>query len=416
VKTRKKWALILFLLVVGLGAGTLATYKTWRRTASREQVGLELLYTALKEFDAKKYDAATAMLDRRAAEVKPTSLDWMLRARIAEAQGRLEDALLDLKHIPDADAVSPQAWLKAGQIELALRHARAAEQALQRSIELDPTQIRARRELAYLYALQRRKADCDAQFRALAKLTPFDAVLAFGWCQNHCRLWDPRESGEVLQGFLAADPDDRWSRLALAISHILKNEREDAENVLSALPDSDADARALRIQIALARGEIARAQELAKDGPADHGRLNVMRGELALGAANSRQAADHFRAALRADPDDRDALHGLGMALQRQGDAQARKYLELSERHDQLKRLIQDSVATISSDPKLFFKLGQVCESLELFEEAKAWYQLAIRRDPLDELAQQALARTDRASLSQGAGSGATPAKSPASR
>ena len=166
------------------------------------------------------------------AEVEPTSLDWMLRARIAEAQGRLEEALHHLKHIAETDANSPQAWLKAGQIELALRHARAAEAAFQRSLALDPSQIRPYRELAYLYALQRRKAECDAQFRALAKLTTLDAVLAFGWCQNFCRLWDPRESGEVLRGFLAADPDDRSSRLALAISHLLSNQRDEAESVL----------------------------------------------------------------------------------------------------------------------------------------------------------------------------------------
>ncbi len=45
-------------------------------------------------------------------------LDWMLRARIAESQGRLVEALAHLKHIPDSDLISSQAWLKAGQIEL----------------------------------------------------------------------------------------------------------------------------------------------------------------------------------------------------------------------------------------------------------------------------------------------------------
>lgn len=56
----------------------------------------------------------------------PTPLDWMLRARIADSQGRAEEALDFLTHISDSDPISSQAWLKAGQIELARHRAAAA--------------------------------------------------------------------------------------------------------------------------------------------------------------------------------------------------------------------------------------------------------------------------------------------------
>ena len=36
-----------------------------------------------------------------------------------------------------------------------------------------------------------RKADCDAQFRTLARLTTFDYVLAFAWVQNDFEVWNP---------------------------------------------------------------------------------------------------------------------------------------------------------------------------------------------------------------------------------
>jgi len=51
------------------------------------------------------------------------------------------------------------------------------------------TKPRAYRELVYLYALERRKAECDDLFRAFARLVTFDDVLAFAWAQNDCEIW-----------------------------------------------------------------------------------------------------------------------------------------------------------------------------------------------------------------------------------
>ena len=320
----------------------------------------------------------------------------MLRTRIAEAQGRPADGLEDLKNIPDSDPISPQAWLKAGQLELARHHARAAETAFRRSLALDPDQVRVHRELGYLYALHRRKADFDAQFHALAQLIPLDYVLVFAWCQNYCRLWDPDKSRKILRRFVAEDPDDRDSRLALAICYKMTAREVEAEAELSELPDSDPDARAIRIQLAMDKGDMAAAEELAGQGAEDNIRLNLVRGELALRGNDVALAAELFRAVLRSAPEERDAIQGLGLALSRLGDPQARRWLEIASRHDQLKRMIQDAVATLHSDTKLFFKLGGICESLNRLEEARAWYRLAIERDPLDDQSQASLSRIER--------------------
>jgi tetratricopeptide (TPR) repeat protein len=405
----KRWVLV--LAVIALGIGAVAARPLWRRTLSSRQdpSRLDLLYAAFNEFNARHFERASELLDRRAAEITPTALDWMLRARIAESQGRLADGLAHLKRIPDADPIGAQAWLKVGQIELKRHHARAAEAAYRRSLALDADQVQPRRELAYLYALQRRKAECDAQFRDLAGLVPMDHVLAFAWCQNYCGIWDPRGPRPVLTEFLAEDPDDRWSRLALAASYQLTSEFDQAEASLRALPDSDPDARALRVQLAIDRGEIPLAETLARGGPADHVRLNALRGRLALFRNDARQAAVHFRAALRQDPGDRDSNHGLGQALRRQGDPEAGTYLEIASRQDQLMRMIQASVTTIKTDPKLFDKLGSLCVSLGLDREARVWYQIAISRDAFDTEAQQALTRLDQTSPTR-------PAAPPAAR
>jgi predicted Zn-dependent protease len=196
------------------------------------------------------------------------------------------------------------------------------------------------------------------------------------------------------------DPDDRLSRLALASSYVLTTELDQAEVTLKPLPDSDPDARAMRAEIAISRGDIQRAETLVKDGPSDHVRLNVLRGQLQAGYhKNPRQAATFFRAAVQKDREDRDAIHGLGYALERLGDPEGKEYIRIASLHDALTRTIKDSVTAIKTDPKLFYKLGDICESLKRLAEARIWYELAIRRDPTDEQAQKGLARVDEAAI-----------------
>jgi tetratricopeptide (TPR) repeat protein len=386
-------ALVALVLVVLVTAGLAP--RLWSRGSVRDPKRLGLLQAAWNEFAAQRYDRAQAILDRRAAEVAATPLDWMLRARIAEAQGHPARALDHLERIPDSDPIAAQAWLKAGQIELARHHARAAEAAYRHALGLSPDQIQAHRELAYLYAVQRRKAECDAEFRALVRLMPLDYTLAFAWCQNYCDLWDVPGARKVLIPFVAADPTDRTSRLALATSYALAGRLAEAEDALRPLADSDPDARALRVQLAVDRGDLEAAETLVRDGPADHARLNYFRGRLALQGNDPRRAAAYFHTALRQDPEDRDASYGLGVALRNLGDPQARDFLRIASLHDQLKRTIKDSVTTIETDPKLFDKLGEICESLGHGLEARVWYQLAVGRDPVDTQAHQALARLD---------------------
>lgn len=396
-RAKRKWLARALFAIVLIGAGGAAAWRYWPREPDKDPERIGLLQAAALEFKAKRYDQATTLLDRRAADVKPTSLDWLLRAQIAEAQGRLDDALRDLKQIPDSNQYGPDAWLKTGQVQLARNHAVDAEAAYRHSLQLDPEQIQPHRELAYLYALQLRRAECDAEFRALADRVRPSHILAFAWCQNYARIWDPNENGKALRRFVAADPADRWSRLALATSYQLNYKPADAEETLRPLGDTDPEALALRVRLAIDRGDAATAEKLAQAGPADHPRLNALRGQLALYRNDARQATAYFRAAVRADPSDRDAIQGLGTTLRRIGDPEAAKYLQMASRQDKLRRTIQDSVTSLQSDTKLFYKLGEVCESLDRLEEAKIWYQLAIARVPLDADAQQALLRVEEA-------------------
>jgi tetratricopeptide (TPR) repeat protein len=397
-KRRAGWFVVSLVLVA---VGGSAFRLLWKGNSPKQPQRLDLLYAAWKEFNAKSYDRASALLDRRAKEHEPTALDRMLRARIAESRGRLVEALDHLRLIPDSDPIASNAWLKVGQIELARHNARGAEAALLRSVALSADQIQAYRELAYLYAVQRRREDCDAQFRALAKRVHFDYVLAFAWCQNYCRLWDPKEARTALSGFVEYDPDDRPSRLALATTLRLTGQLDQAEEALRRLPDSDQDARALRVELLLDRGEIDAARALLDDGRSDHARLNAIRGRMALAAKDAASAVDYFRAALRQSPEDIDSIRGLGVALRLQGDPRATELIEAARRYENYSFALQNSSASIYTDPKLYYKLGGHCESLHCTMEARVWYELSVKRDPLDEQAREALSRLDQADPAQ---------------
>jgi tetratricopeptide (TPR) repeat protein len=394
---RKRWGLALALLVAALGVGLAGSARLWVRGAPSGRQRLDLLLDAWNEFNAKRYDRAIAILDRRAAVVEPVPLDWMLRAQIAESQGGLKEALEYLKRIPDSDSIGARAWLKAGQIEKARHHARSAEAAFRRSIELNQDQTQAYRELVYLYALERRKAECDAQFRILARLMTFDYVMAFAWGQNDCEIWDPNEAIPVLGAIVANDPSDRFARLALATNYRLSLEFAQANATLEPLPDSDPDARAIRVQIAIDCVDFDTANRLVQDGPADNPRLNSLRGRLAMQDGDTRGASAYFRAALDKDPRDRDAIHGLGVALQRVGDPQAKQYLQIAARYDELKREIVRCGNLARIELEVFARLGEICESLGRPDQARVWYKVAIGWNPLDARAQQALTRLDQA-------------------
>ena len=155
-----------------------------------------------------------ALLDRRSSVVPPTPLDWMLRARIAESQGRPADALKFLKHIPDSDPVGSQAWLKAGQVELAgiipggpRRPSSARSNWIPTRSGVSRTGLPIRRSTPQrrVRCPVPRLADDAARLRARICLVP-----------ELLGIWDPNEGCRTLSRFVAFNPDDRWPRLALA--------------------------------------------------------------------------------------------------------------------------------------------------------------------------------------------------------
>src|SRR4051812_5030915 len=199
----RPWRVLLVLLVAGVGSAGWAV-RAWL-TPDPETLARQ----AEAELEARRFDRAEAAVRRLGRLRPPTVEDWKLRARVATARGRLEDALAAWARVPDSHLAAAEARLRSGQIELRRYHARLAEAAYRRALELNPELVQARRELIYIYGMQLRRAELRAQFEAMARQVPLGFDDVFLWCLTRNNTWDAEEQGGILERFLAADRDDR---------------------------------------------------------------------------------------------------------------------------------------------------------------------------------------------------------------
>ena len=247
----------------------------------------------------------------------------MVRARLAVARDRPDEAVAELALVPDDSPLAAGARLLAGQVEVRRNRFRFAEQSLRAAVRLDPRLIKAHRELIFIYGFQLRRAELAAEFLALSGLTDLRFQEMFHWGMLKNESWEPGEAAGKLAKCIAADPDDRWSRLGLAENQRRMGRLEEAEATLAVLAPDDPEAIAARVRIAMDRSDVEAAEHLMASGPPADPTLARLRGRLALSRRDAAAAVRHFRVAYELQPDSREAVTGLMTALVLQGDAKA---------------------------------------------------------------------------------------------
>lgn len=384
------------VIVCGLGSAALAVVAVRSRSGSDPD---QLFRQSRAEFQAGHPERAAALLARLQRVRRPNEFDRLLRAQVADARHRLDEAVTELSQIADDHPLAPVARLLTGQIEVKRNRLHAAEAAFLATIALEPRSDKPRHELVYLYNLQHRQAELDAQLHVLSEIGLLEFAYVVHWGKTRNVVWNPGRDCEKLAACLEADPEDRQSRLALSEGLQRLNKLPEALKILAPLPDTDPDACVRRADLAIIRGDFAETDRLLSVGPADHPALALIRGRLALHRGDARAAVRYLNIAYESDPTDGRVLHGLETALRMAGDsAAAAKFAEAAHRHDAITPLItRASVDEGAKDPALPARLGVACEAAGRLYEAQAWYQLAILRDPLDRDSQQALFRTRKA-------------------
>jgi tetratricopeptide (TPR) repeat protein len=384
-----RWWTLAAIIVVGLG-GVLAEGR--RRGHSDLGLLTAEIRLALKN---RQWSRAEAMLTLLSGRRAPSAEVAVLRAEVELGRGRVDRAVSLLQGIPESDPRAAGARLVAGQIEFSRHRARWAEALFLEAVRFDPNLAPARRELIFLYAMQARRDDLNAQFRALADLEPLDFDAVFLWTSSLEDRWVNDVIQPHLERFVAADPLDRLSRLALTAVFLRAARFDDAQALLVPLPDSDADARVLRARLALGRLQVDEARALVAEGPVEHVGLALIRAQLAVQSNEPAAAARQFRIALRLDPADREALQGLSLVLKQVGEREEASSSESrAEQWRHLTSMLQKSKTPgMQEDKAMLSQLGEACEGLGQNAEARAWYRLALARDPLDAAVQKSLYR-----------------------
>jgi tetratricopeptide (TPR) repeat protein len=342
-----------------------------------------------------KVAEARPLIDRLLARPNPGDEDRLLHGLALKDAHRPDEALAVLDQIPDRSSQGAIARLAQGQIERQRNRVARAERYLLRALERNPKLIEARNELIYIHGMRLQRRPLSEQFRRLAELRTLEFGEVFLWCLTRRVDWDPAALHDELRRYVEADPEDRVSRLALADNERQLTRFDDALATLEPLPNDDPEARALRARIALDRGDAATAEALLRDGPRDHPALARLRGRLALARRDWNEAVEHYRLAVAKEPDDRDALFGLGHGLAQLGHTEeAQPHLQAAQALDHLATLVERAASVRNrDDPDLIRALGAACEAVGRRPEARCWYTLLIARDPLDADAQRALFR-----------------------
>jgi tetratricopeptide (TPR) repeat protein len=391
--TRPRWPHRFAIAVAIAVPAVIAAGFVWRAIARPDPD--QLWRQAEESLSANRITAAERALGRLSSLRSPTAADWMLRAQVANAQGRDEQALEAIRKIPDDHPLAAQARYMAGRIERAHHRVRLAEIQYRAAVELDPRLIAAHRELIYIFGMQLRRRELDAEFKALQRLTQLTHHDLFTWGLTHFTIWGP-DSAADLEAFVTADPVDRHSRLALATMLFERPGMESrVERILEPLPANDPEAAAVRIEMRLNQGRTDEALTLLKDTSGTDPHLSRLHGRVAQLRGDLPAAIRFFHGALSEAPFDRVSLSELGKALLLKGDkAAAKEYLDRVKRLDDVYKLINRiSKPDQESQTPDLLELGKACQAAGLLDEARGWYTLAISRNPLDAEAQQALAR-----------------------
>jgi tetratricopeptide (TPR) repeat protein len=386
---------LILVVLGGIALGGWAVRQVWIAGRDRPERLWEQAQAAYSSGALGQAEAALARLERQ----RPLNLaQRMLRAEAARQRGRIDQALAALDGFPDTDPGAGLIWRTRGMLEFERDRPRAAESALLRAVELHSKLAEARRDLISLYTIESRGSELAAQFRALAAIGPLSFDELCLWCLGRRLDVGPADVAARLERMLRNDPDNLGTRLPLAENLRRLGRLAEAEAALAPASMAHPEVRAARASLALDRGSIDVATSLLADGPPDHAALARLRGRLAL-ARRDRAAMDYYRAALAADPDDRDSLFGLGQALRLAGQHKAAApYLLAAHNRDQLERLIQNARAlSRREDPKVLRELGDACRLLGRLPEARAWYQLALARDPVDAELQKRLSELSQA-------------------
>jgi tetratricopeptide (TPR) repeat protein len=355
--------------------------------------------------DQKRWPEVEAGLSRWLIEHPEDGNARLMLGMALIVQGKEAEARSALDRLPRSDPLWGQSRSMLGELALKARRAAEAEREFRAAAEAEAAALQPRRRLIYLLSLQQRTAEVRDLLWEIYGLTRDPRTLIDLVMELFASEDDVRGVPQEVDEFLAQTPDDPFLCRARGVSWLKAGRAEDAlpylEQAASGL-ERDPVGRFALAECRLLLGRFDGDPAIlgpAPERPVDQARWWVLRGRIEESQGRIDDAIQSLNRAVEAFPDDREAHFRLGQLLARQGDGPGathhRQRAEDIRARQNAVRREHDRLRRAGFDPscELFEKLGGLCREAGLIAEARAWFEQAIRLDPLRREAQQALAR-----------------------
>lgn len=321
-------------------------------------------YTGLHQND----DAVAAY--RKAIGLQPELFEARINLGILLMEmNRPQDAL---EHLAKASALKPEnarAHLYYARALAAAGQTDAAEKEFQETLRLQPASAIAHFDLAQIKLNQKQFEDARAEFEKAASLDGHLVQALLGTALALEGLQRAPEAAAYFDQYLAAKPDDLETRFHLAKINLQEGKNEDAlanlQKVYQAKPGMPGLAAALGDVCALLK-QLPDSEKFYREalvGTPDDSQLHRALGKTLLDENKIEPAEAEFRTALKLDPQNQEALHGLTAAL----------YLE--KRYPETIPLLEARTKEANPPAEAFFLLATCYDHLRINKQALAAYE-----------------------------------------
>jgi tetratricopeptide (TPR) repeat protein len=330
----------------------------------------------------------------------------------AESTGRAQRALEHLEHVrPAGPPQRALALVYRGKALYALRRWREFEQCMTEALRLDPRVPEAGWGLLDLYYTQGREREAHRLAMKLFEVEPdpHDRVqLLLELIRQDSRPPAPASLVALFEPAVRNDPEDLRSIVALGLAYIHNSEDDRGVDLLRRALDRHPNDPVAWEGLLAGLDEANRPEELPKvvsrlpKALADDPRFLRFRAKAEQQEGDAKAAIRDYRRALEYDPNDPNVAFRLGRALRLAGEtAEAERWDRFSAAYKEGMKAARplyeeantDTTLGAAPHPDLYRRLGEHRESVGHYDEARAWYGLALKDRPGDPTITAALER-----------------------
>jgi tetratricopeptide (TPR) repeat protein len=298
-----------------------------------------------------------------------------VRAKIAMAEGRAEEAVLDLRAAIDSKPDWAQAHFVLGSALAVTGDRRGGRAELARAVELDPNLIEARRMLATLHQALGEHEYAIEQGRIYLRAVPDHSRTRILVAQSLIRIG---KRDKALEELSKIPEEERDAESLYAVAKIVGSQGKTEESyalllkVQKEVPNNPKVLRAL-LQIERSMGKLEVSREriyAASDANPESSQLMQLKGLVAMLSSDMETAQKSFTRATEIDPNDVSAYQQLANFYRATG--------RLDETIDTYERAIEAR----PDSAKLYHFLAVLYELDGRADMARKNYEEAVERDP----------------------------------